>query len=275
MMDFLRRGLAPVASGAWGEIDETVARVLRAQLRGRSVVDVEGPFGLDRAAVGLGRLNSVSNPEKGEVGFGVHRVQPLVETRVSFDLDVWELDNHARGAVDLKLDAAEEAARAIARFEDEAVFNGFDDGSIVGLTELREHDPVAIAAEPGSFLDGVARALLTLRDAGVEGPYALVLGPDLYRLYATHAAGYPLKKQVQNLVEGDVVYARSLEGALLLSQRGGDFVLTLGQDLAVGYEGHTNRTATLFITESFTFRVVDPNAGVVLPVKSSQDAVPG
>jgi uncharacterized linocin/CFP29 family protein len=269
-MDFLRRTLAPIADRAWEEIDAAVKQVLTTRLCGRTVVDVDGPRGLDTAAVGLGRLELGENPKAGRVGWGVHRLQPLIEARIAFELDLWELDNLARGAADVDFGPAEEAALAMARFEDEAIFNGFKRGSIGGLVALRAHDPVPIPLDPDGFLQAAVKAVLSLEDGGVEGPHALLLGPEPYRLYVTHTGGYPLKKQVQTLVGGPVLYAPSLQGALLLSQRGGDFVLTVGQDLAVGYETRAAGKATFFLTESFTFRIIEPAAGVALPLAQSR-----
>jgi len=50
----------------------------------------------------------------------------------------------------------------------------------------------------------------------------------------------------------------------VLSLRGGDFVLDCGQDLSIGYLQHDARTVRLYLEESFTFRVVEPDAAVAL-----------
>jgi len=55
--------------------------------------------------------------------------------------------------------------------------------------------------------------------------------------------------------------------AVLLSHRGGDFQLTVGQDLSIGYTGHDKETVHLYLTESFTFRVLDRTAAVYLKPK--------
>jgi uncharacterized linocin/CFP29 family protein len=269
---FLHRSQAPLAEKAWQEIDDAVSQILRAQLRGRAVVDVDGPLGLEAAAVGLGRLDVGANPEPGKVGWGVHRVQPLIEVRVDFELDRWELDNLARGAEDVDLGPAEDAATAVARFEDNAVFNGFQDGSITGLATLAEHEPVALPLDRDGFLESVARGILALRDAGIDGPYALVLGKEAYHFLATQTGGYPLEKQVRSLLDAPVIYAPVVDGAVLVSQRGGDFALTLGQDLVVGYEGRSSDKVMLFLTESFTFRVIEPGACLALPLNAQKRA---
>ena len=45
-----------------------------------------------------------------------------------------------------------------------------------------------------------------------------------------------------------------------MSTRGGDLELILGQDLAIGYEAHTQDKVKLYFTESFTFRILEPAA---------------
>jgi uncharacterized linocin/CFP29 family protein len=54
-----------------------------------------------------------------------------------------------------------------------------------------------------------------------------------------------------------------VEDAFLVSDRGGDFEMVIGQDISIGYESHTQKEVQLYFTESFTFHVVDPDAVVV------------
>jgi uncharacterized linocin/CFP29 family protein len=49
-----------------------------------------------------------------------------------------------------------------------------------------------------------------------------------------------------------------MDQSMLVSVRGGDLELVLGQDLSIGYDSHTTDTVKLYFTESFTFRIVDP-----------------
>jgi len=257
-MDLLRRQLSPVPARAWERIDETARQVVKTHVTARRFVDLSGPHGLERAAVGTGRLE-LGDPVDG-VDFGVHRVLPLVEVRARFTLDPWELDNTLRGARDPDLEPLVEAARRIALFEDRAVFHGFEPGQIRGLLDEAESPAEELALEPNPFLDAVSRAVLDLQRRGVEGPYALVVGARPFRFLATCQAGYPLLRQVERLIEGPVLQSDLLDAGVLVSTRGGDAELTLGADLAVGYEHHTPREVHLFITESFTFRVLDRTA---------------
>lgn len=62
--------------------------------------------------------------------------------------------------------------------------------------------------------------------------------------------------------------ARILKGGALLSRRGGDFGLTVGEDLAIRYKSHNTKEVDLYFTESFTFRVLEPAAAVALELKA-------
>ncbi|MFW5687761.1 MAG: family 1 encapsulin nanocompartment shell protein, partial [Bacteroidota bacterium] len=131
-MDILRKSLAPISDKAWKEINETSKDVLTSVLSARKFVDVEGPKGWDFAALSTGRIDVPENQD-GALEYGVHQVLPLVEVRIPFELNIWELDNVARGAEDIDLDSLEEAAREIAKFEENAIFEGFKAANIKGL----------------------------------------------------------------------------------------------------------------------------------------------
>lgn len=264
-MDILKRSISPLSDAAWNEIDEQAVKVLKSRLSGRKFVDVEGPFGWDHAVVPTGRLDVSRGEGRDEVHWGVHIVQPLVETRVSFEMDVWELDNVARGAKDLELDPLIKAAEKIASFEENAIYNGFEPGGIVGLAHTGAPQQISISTEhPRDIMAGLSEGLVFFRKNSIDGPYALVAGPQLWQIIDVFGDGYPLRKRVTSLFDGGMILATELEGGFLVSTRGGDFELTLGQDLSIGYESTVGDKVRLFIAESFTFRVIEPNAVVPL-----------
>ncbi|MEX0982798.1 MAG: family 1 encapsulin nanocompartment shell protein [Bacteroidales bacterium] len=51
---------------------------------------------------------------------------------------------------------------------------------------------------------------------------------------------------------------------ILVSERGGDFELSIGQDISIGYDGHDSDKVKLYFTESFMFRIIGPEAFTVL-----------
>jgi uncharacterized linocin/CFP29 family protein len=259
-MNFLRRELAPISPQGWDEIDSVAKKALAANLSGRKFVDVDGPHGLDHASVPLGRLAIPEKQEGATVRYGVHQVLPLVETRSDFSLSIWELDNIERGAKDLNLDAVIKISREIAAFEEKAIYEGFAPGCIVGLQQAVKTQRIPISLDMNAVIDAVSKAQEQLLKNGVGGSADLVVGPTLWEFIAHCVPGGTLRSTIESEIGGRVIYAEFLKDALLISNRGGDLELTVGQDFAVGYHGHTAAEVSLFITESFTFRVIAPEA---------------
>lgn len=265
-MDLLKRDLAPILPEAWEEIDQEARRVLSINLAGRKLVDFDGPHGWHYAAVNTGRLDMLETEIEG-VPAGLRRVRPLLELRVPFTLSILEMDLVSRGAKDPNLDPVADAASRIAKAEDSAIFNGLAAGHIRGIVEESPHATCKIA-EVGDYPRAILDARETLRKAGVDGPYALALGTDPYeRLFSALKDGYPIVKQIERqIIDGPIVHAPSLRGGVVLSTRGGDFELTVGQDLSIGYAHHDRDNVELYITETFSFRVLEPAAAIGLQV---------
>jgi uncharacterized linocin/CFP29 family protein len=262
-MDLLKRDHAPVTPEAWKQIDEEAKRVLRLDLAGRKLVDLDGPHGWKHAAVNTGELSI--RPDVGlGVPWGLRVVLPLIEIRVPFELPMMLLDTASRGAV-LDLPAVVSAAEKAAHAEDTAIFHGFKAGGMEGIIPSSPHAAIAIADDYAEYPSIVGNAVETLRRAGIDGPYALALGPDAYWGLAQAAEdGHPIRERVEHFLDGPMVLAPAIDGAVLLSHRGGDFQLSVGQDLSVGYAGHDRDKVHFYLTESFAFRVLERAAAVYL-----------
>lgn len=263
-MNELKRELAPISDRAWQEIDDEARRRLRHELAARRLVDLDGPHGWDTPCVNLGRVRSLSSGPVSDVHAAERQVVPLVELRTDFKLARAELDAIDRGADDPDLDPLIEAAQRMARAEDSAVFHGFGAANIDGIFEKAPHETMTISEDYGAYPTMVAVAIGRLHDAGIEGPYALAVGPRCWvgLNQAPGHGGYPVFNQVSRMVDGRIVRAPSVSGALLISMRGGDYQLTLGRDLSIGYAGHDATSVSLYLVESMTFRVIAPEAAV-------------
>lgn len=262
-MDLLKRELAPILPEAWSLIDAEATRVLRLNLAGRKVVDFKGPFGWTCGSVNTGRLRLLEQQPFEGVSAGIRIVQPLVEVRTPIVLDMLELDTVARGADDPDLSAVVRASEHIARVEDHAIFNGYPEASIAGIIPSSPHTPITVD-RTAAWPEAVVRAKEVLRTAGISGPYALALGPAAYdEISAASEDGYPLRKRIETqILDRPLVWAPAIKGAVLVSVRGGDFELTVGQDLSIGYAHYQRSQVELYLTESFTFRVLEPAAAV-------------
>ena len=115
------------------------------------------------------------------------------------------------------------------------------------------------------YPDAVARALSQLRLVGVNGPYSVLLGANEYTALAeTRDHGYPVLEHVKRIVDGNLIWAPAIEGAFVLTTRGGDFELNIGQDVSIGYLSHTDSVVRLYLQETFAFRVLTSEASVAL-----------
>src|SRR5208282_5524111 len=101
----------------------------------------------------------------------------------------------------------------------------------------------------------VATAVSVLQAAGIAGPYAIALGSRCYTgvVETTEHGGYPVFEHLRQILGGPVVWAPAVDGAVVVSQRGGDFEISVGEDFSIGYLSHDTTTVQLYIEESLTF----------------------
>lgn len=261
----LNRELAPLSEKAWKGIEEEAQEVLRMHLAARRLFDFEGPLGWEHSAVDLGSVVALEGVSPQGAQVCRRNVRPLIELRVPFELDREQLERIDRGASRVDLDPLRDAARLFAAAEDTALFEGYADADIPGLLTDSEHPGVPFPADVAGLPDAVSQALEELRQAGVDGPYALALGPDAFSALdrSLGEGGYPVKKHVQRLVD-TLVWAPSLRGGVVVSLRGGDFKIVCGRDASIGYLDHDAKGVRLYLEESFTAEWNDPDAAIPL-----------
>jgi uncharacterized linocin/CFP29 family protein len=263
-MNNLQRELAPISDLAWAQIEEEASRTLKRHLAARRVVDVQGPKGADFSAVGIGHLRRIAPPSDG-IEAAQRETNALVELRVPFELTRQAVDDVERGALDSDWAPLKDAARKIAFAEDRAVFEGYGPAGIQGVRQAASNPALTLPADVKRYPDVVAQAVGQLRLAGVNGPYALLLGAEPYTaLSGASDGGYPVLDHVQRLVEGEIVWAPAINGGLALTTRGGDFQLTIGQDISIGYLSHSETAVRLYLQETFTFLPLTAEAAMAL-----------
>jgi uncharacterized linocin/CFP29 family protein len=265
-MNHLLRSLAPISDGGWNLLDQEARERLTGSLAARKLVDFAGPHGWDHSATNLGRTEPVDGTPCEGVSALQRRVLPLVELRSDFTLSRDELRAGERGAEDVDLASLDESARQIARAENIAVFHGYAEAGIVGVTEASTQESIPLSEDYDAYPGHVAKALELLRRVGVAGPYGLALGTEGYTgvIESTEHGGYLVFDHLGKILGGPIIWAPGVNGAVVLSMRGGDFLFESGQDLAVGYDTHDADAVQLYLEESFSFRVATPEAAVAL-----------
>jgi uncharacterized linocin/CFP29 family protein len=263
-MNNLYRELAPVTDEAWEEIETEATRTFKRHIAGRRVVDVSDPGGPVTAAVSTGHLLDVASPGDG-VTAQLRESKPLVRLRVPFTINRSDIDDVERGSQDSDWDPVKEAAKQLAFAEDRAIFEGYAAASIEGIRSSSSNPPLKVPTDPKEIPDVITQALSELRLAGVDGPYAVLLSADVYTLVSeTTANGYPILEHINRLVDGDIIWAPAIDGAFVLSTRGGDFDLQLGTDVSIGYLSHDANTVQLYLQETLTFLNYTAEASVAL-----------
>jgi uncharacterized linocin/CFP29 family protein len=264
-MNHLLRSLAPISDDGWKLLDDEARERLTPALAARKLVDFSGPHGWEYSSTNLGRTASLASAPCEGVSGRQRRVLPLVEVRADFELSRDELRDADRGADDADLGALDKAAHQIAVAENIAVFHGWQ-GALTGVGEATPHHPIPLGAKPDNYPRPVAAAVQLLLHNGISGPYGLALGGEQYQQVAQTAehGGYPLLEHLHKILDGPIVWAPGVGGAVVLSLRGGDFQFESGQDLSIGYTSHDRETVQLYLEESFSFHVATPEAAVAL-----------
>ena len=264
-MNHLLRELAPISEVGWKVLDGEARERLAPALAARRLVDFSGPKGWEYSATNLGRTEPLASAPSEDVSGLRRRVLPLVELRADFVVSRSELRDTDRGADDTDLGGLDNAAHQIASAENAAVFRGWKD-AIGGIAETTPHESMPLGGTADGYPRVVAGAVERLLQSGVGGPWGLALGSEEYRLVIETAehGGYPLLKHLRKIVEGPIVWAPGLSGAIVLSLRGGDFVFDSGQDVSIGYDSHDSEVVRLYLEESFSFHAATPEAAVAL-----------
>jgi uncharacterized linocin/CFP29 family protein len=269
MTDHLLRQYAPIPATGWQQIDDEAKNRLTPRLAARRLVDWSGPHGWAHSATNLGRTTAVETAPPGTKSETLRarrrEVLALIEIRVGFTVTCSGVQDAERGASDVDYADLDRAAHDAALIENRAVFHGWPDAGITGIVGSSSHSPVTLKQDAKTYPHAVAHATNLLRQAGIEGPYALAIGPEGYtRIAETNEQGYPVQEHLIKILGGDIVWAPGLDGAVVVSKRGGDFILSVGQDFSIGYTGHDAELVTLYLEESFSFRVTEPDAAIVL-----------
>lgn len=270
-MNNLHRELAPISDAAWAQIEAETARTLKRYLAGRRVVDVLSRGDIALPGVATGHLAALAPPSEGLIA-NQREVKALVELRAPFDLSRQAIDDVERGSEDSDWQPAKDAAKTFAFAEDRAIFEGYGAANIQGIREGTSNPIKPLPGEVRDYPGVVAQALSQLRLAGVNGPYSAILGGNEYtELVETRDQGYPILEHVKRIIDGDIIWAPAINGAFVLTTRGGDFELTIGSDVSIGYLSHTDTIVRLYLQETFTFRVLTSEASVALSASSKRE----
>ena len=186
--------------------------------------------------------------------------------RVPFEVSREELLAGDRGAADVDFADLDDAAQPFVEAENTAVFHAWPKRRHRRHRPACPHKPIARPTEASTTTRARRARGRAARAHGIDGPYGLALGREDYTSVVETAenGGYPLLDHLRNIIKGPIVWAPGLKGAVVVSLRGGDFAFESGQDVSVGYESHDAEQVSLYLEESYSFRVLTPEAAVAI-----------
>jgi uncharacterized linocin/CFP29 family protein len=266
-MNHLLRAIAPISDKGWAAIDDEARSSVERFLAARRLVDFEGPHGWEHSVASTGRVTGTpaTEPVPG-AHLRVRQVMSAVELSVPFTVSRAELAAVDRGASDPDFADLDDAAMRIAHAENHTIFDGAERAGISGIAAASPHAPITLDSAFDKYPRSVAWAVERLRESGVDGPYGIALSPADYTgvVETAEKGGYPVFDHIHKILRGPIVWGPGMEHGLVVSMRGGDYVLESGQDISIGYSHHDNERVHLYFEESFTFRINEPKAAVVL-----------
>ncbi len=150
--------------------------------------------------------------------------------------------------------------------EDRAIFDGYAAAGIQGIRQGTGNPVMTLPADVREYPGAIAQALTQLRLAGVNGPYTAVLSADAYTAITPNqrprlsGAG---ARRASSGQRGDHLGAGHRRRLRPLHARR-RFRSALGQDISIGYVGHTDAAVRLYLQETFTFLLLTTEAAVAL-----------
>lgn len=263
-MKFLNRETSPIPAAVWDQIDSVFAPLLSQRMKLRSLVGFTSvPFETD--AIATGNLKSLISAD--DLTLSVREPIRMVEIRYDFDLPKAIVEAFKRDKPDIDDTVFKKVSNRFSAIENSLILEGVKEAQIEGLLKYIPRQPIH-AKDTKGLIDAVASTMAAFGGAFVEGPYKLVLSTaTLIKMVTESEGGVSVKNRLETLLGADFfVVCESIgdDKILALSQRGGDFALYNALDVSIGYAEEKAESYTLFIIESCTFRIINPEAALLI-----------
>ncbi|MDY7041839.1 MAG: family 1 encapsulin nanocompartment shell protein [Chloroflexota bacterium] len=257
---YLAREDAPITSDTWGVLDAAMIGTAKAQLVGRRLLHIEGPFGIGLKGVPLQDVEDKS-------GLITSSFVPLSLVQKTFAIGMRDLAAYERDGTALDTSAVGEAAIECARLEDNLIFNGT--AATPGLLTVKGTNQLNLSAwdEVGAAAEDIIKAMTTLDTAGFHGPYSLALAPSLYNLlFRRYERGnFSEMEHVKTMATEGIFKAPILKAGGVLLASGRQYAsIVLGQDMTIGFIGPAGDELEFSISESLVPLIRQPKSICVL-----------
>ncbi|MBN2870916.1 MAG: encapsulin [Campylobacterales bacterium] len=263
-MKFLNRETSPISSAVWSQIDAVFTPLLSQRLKLRSLVGFT-PVAFETDAIATGNLTSLASSE--HLSMSIREPVRMVEIRYGFDLPKSVVEDFKRDKSDFDDTVFKHVANRFSAVENSLILEGVKEAQIEGILNNIPRKPIHAKNTKG-LIDAVASMIAAFGAEFVEGPYKLVLSTaTLIKMVGESEGGVSVKSRLESLLGANFfVVCESIgdDRILALSQRGGDFALYNGLDVSIGFSEEKEDAYALFMTESCTFRILNPEAALLI-----------
>lgn len=264
---------APLSDQEFAQLDKTVIEAARRQLIGRRFIELYGPLGR-----GVQSIPNDIFTENFEAKMDFQgSFDTVIETSKRVNLTIpllykdfvlyWR-DLEQAKALDIPIDfsPAANAARDVALLEDQMIFHGTKEFDIPGLMNVHGRLTHLIEDwyESGSAFQDIVDARNKLLEMNHNGPFALVLSPELYSLlHRVHRDTNVLEiEHVRELVTDGVFQSPVLKGksGVLLNTGRNNLDLAVSEDFDSAYLGEEGMNHPFRVYETAVLRIKRPSA---------------
>ncbi len=267
-MEILNRANAPFGAGAWGIIDATLGEFLTKRLNLRSVVDFDGSYTYETDSIATKYSTEVSS--KNGVSIATREPIKMVEIKKSFKLSKSVIEDIKKGIENFDDKELATAANEFSSVENNMILSGLKEANIEGITTNKDVKSIEVKSTK-DILGAVAKSLGTFNQEFVDGTFKLVISSGtMAKLYTEFFDGISVKTKLDDILgAGNIIINQDIgdNKALMISQRGGDFEFYSGLDVSIGFEKETKDVVELFLMQTCAFRVLSPEAAIVLDIK--------
>lgn len=263
-MKFLNRETSPIAAAVWSQIDGVFTPLLSQRLKLRGLVGFT-PVAFETDAIATGNLKTLTSSE--HLTLSVREPIRMVEIRYDFDLPKSVVEAFKRDKPDFDDSVFKKVSNHFSSVENSLILEGVSEAEIEGILKKIPRKPIHAKNTKG-LIDAVASMIAAFGAEFVEGPYKLVLSTaTLIKMVGESEGGVSVKSRIETLLGANFfVVCESIgdDKILALSQRGGDFAFYNGLDVSIGFAGEKGDSYALFLTESCTFRIINPEAALLI-----------
>jgi uncharacterized linocin/CFP29 family protein len=239
-MDYLSREGSPISQELWDKIDESVTSIARKILKGRKFLNLYGPLGAGVQSINIDTTEVEEIEENPRIITG-RRYEQLPLIYEDFSLLWRDLETSEQTGMPIDLSAAERAAVAISKKEDELIFFGNEklkyEGILTakGITKLQKGD----WNEGENPVKDITAGLTKFLECGLVGREALILSPNvLLQLQRIQpGTGITEYERLSKLLNGNIFSTPVLGSnkVVLVNAEPQNMDLVIGQDIATSY----------------------------------------